>query len=460
VEVDGCPGCGGLWLDKGELPKLSANPNVLRILGNEVRATQPPPSPQKSDLCPRCNEPLSAFEFNSMRGIRLDRCRKCEGVWLDSGEAQEIAEKLGAQPQSAPAAAVVAGAAASPAIAARFAPPPPAGAASANSARNEARPRPVEKAPGAPEPADPTSTAGLPVVRGQPMQGYPGGGGFFGNIERGIHFIGGAYKLALECPALLTPLIVGASVQLILGGAMFTFFMLQGRAGGHATVHSSGSAAMAILGIALLFAAQLANMTILGMTVSMVDAYLKGLTPKLGNAWRDVMKNLGGVVAMAVVSTIVEMLTAKNKRGSRGFIGEIVNQFWTVMSFLLMPVIMIEDVGLGRALARVRDIHRRGILQVAVGEVGLRAIAGISAFLAIGLIMILGVALMPLTLTKIIVLGVSLLLVLVPIGVLNAFARGAYYTCLYLWAAEIERVGEAKAVVPGPLATALVPTRD
>ncbi len=452
VEVDGCPGCGGIWLDKGELPKLSADPNVLRSLGNGIRATQPAAAPQRTDSCPRCNQPLSPFEFGTLRGIRLDRCKSCEGIWLDAGEAQSIAERLGAAAQSFPAASA-APAAAAAGIAARFgAPADDAGASAATGPRTSG-------ARAGAAPADPTSTAGMPVVRGQPMSGYASSSGFFGSIERGFRFILGAYKLALESPSLMTPLILGGLFQALIGGASVVFFALANRHG-HAGTHVVSGGILAAMAIAFVFAIQFVNMTILGMTVSMVDAYLKGLPPRLSTAFQDVMKNLGAVLAMSAVSTAVEMLTAKNKHGRRGFLGEIVHSLWTVMSFLLMPIIMIEDVGLGRALIRARDIHQRGILQVAVGEVGLRAIAGLSMMLAMGVVGLFALMLLPLTLAKGIGLAVLAILIVVPLLVLNAFARGAYYTCLYLWVAEIERVGEAQAMVPGPLATALVSSRD
>jgi hypothetical protein len=42
------------------------------------------------------------------------------------------------------------------------------------------------------------------------------------------------------------------------------------------------------------------------------------------------------------------------------------------------------------------------------------------------------------------------------LGVVNSFARATYYTCLYLWAAELERDGDpARVLVPAPLASVL-----
>jgi len=160
---------------------------------------------------------------------------------------------------------------------------------------------------------------------------------------------------------------------------------------------------------------------------------------------------------MAVVSMIVNMLTSRDQHGRRGILASLVDSAWTVLSYLLMPIIMIEDVGMGAALRRAKEIHSRGLLQLAVGEVGLRAIAGLSAFAVVGVLGLAGFLIMPHSLPGIIALGSVAALLLVAIGVLNAFARGAYYTCLYLWAVEVERAGDpARAMVPAPLATALV----
>jgi hypothetical protein len=37
--------------------------------------------------CPRCNGRLHEVVFDD---VRIDRCDKCEGLWLDAGELQQI----------------------------------------------------------------------------------------------------------------------------------------------------------------------------------------------------------------------------------------------------------------------------------------------------------------------------------------------------------------------------------
>ena len=37
--------------------------------------------------CPKCGMELSEIDY---KGIRIDKCFQCEGIWLDSGELQAI----------------------------------------------------------------------------------------------------------------------------------------------------------------------------------------------------------------------------------------------------------------------------------------------------------------------------------------------------------------------------------
>lgn len=38
--------------------------------------------------CPKCGMKLVEIDY---RGIRIDRCTECEGVWLDAGELDAVA---------------------------------------------------------------------------------------------------------------------------------------------------------------------------------------------------------------------------------------------------------------------------------------------------------------------------------------------------------------------------------
>lgn len=43
-------------------------------------------------VCPKCDVALILLEFN---GVELDFCDRCEGLWLDNGEIEQIVERTG-----------------------------------------------------------------------------------------------------------------------------------------------------------------------------------------------------------------------------------------------------------------------------------------------------------------------------------------------------------------------------
>lgn len=88
VEVDSCPFCAGIWLDKNELVVLSK----MRSLPGWL--LEPVPSAPDKDLvpegereCPRCQMKLQTADS---KGVRVDLCRGCEGLWLDRGELNRL----------------------------------------------------------------------------------------------------------------------------------------------------------------------------------------------------------------------------------------------------------------------------------------------------------------------------------------------------------------------------------
>jgi len=81
VTLDRCPKCKGIWFDEDELNKLFESASKdLSIL----------PGAQKTDKqCPNCGRMLYEFQYPQTL-VKVDMCRKCDGVWLDPGELTEL----------------------------------------------------------------------------------------------------------------------------------------------------------------------------------------------------------------------------------------------------------------------------------------------------------------------------------------------------------------------------------
>ncbi|MGC4118672.1 MAG: zf-TFIIB domain-containing protein [Myxococcales bacterium] len=93
VTVDGCETCGGVWMDAGEIQKLASWPAALEAVGRRFKGATVNLSLGKLG-CPACGGELEPHEFPSLRGIELDQCTTCRGLWLDAGEARQVAARL------------------------------------------------------------------------------------------------------------------------------------------------------------------------------------------------------------------------------------------------------------------------------------------------------------------------------------------------------------------------------
>ena len=96
VLVDRCPSCDGVWLQRGELEAIQES--LERDYSKELRgidvvglAYERARLARRTDIsCPNCGNPLNAEEYAYCSQIMVERCGKCGGIWLDSGELKAL----------------------------------------------------------------------------------------------------------------------------------------------------------------------------------------------------------------------------------------------------------------------------------------------------------------------------------------------------------------------------------
>ncbi|OFW19575.1 MAG: hypothetical protein A3H27_08540 [Acidobacteria bacterium RIFCSPLOWO2_02_FULL_59_13] len=99
LTVDACQGgCGGIWFDRSELPKVdesneSAGEKLLEI----PRKPSTPLDPNKRFFCPRCGTIMMRHFSSVKRHVLVDHCPKCAGTWLDAGELAAIRSEFSSQ---------------------------------------------------------------------------------------------------------------------------------------------------------------------------------------------------------------------------------------------------------------------------------------------------------------------------------------------------------------------------
>jgi Zn-finger nucleic acid-binding protein len=89
IEIDYCPQCRGIWLDRGELDKIVERA-ALAAFNERPLAREPSPSDRSSSGSPRRNDDSDDDHFRRggrereaySEDGRYDRYRKTRGSWL------------------------------------------------------------------------------------------------------------------------------------------------------------------------------------------------------------------------------------------------------------------------------------------------------------------------------------------------------------------------------------------
>lgn len=84
VEVDECPTCYGIFLDKKEIRTLTGSFSLQELLSKHLGLDSDSPL-----VCPNCGGLMDGEDAGD---VRVDVCLKCNGVWLDVGELTRLSE--------------------------------------------------------------------------------------------------------------------------------------------------------------------------------------------------------------------------------------------------------------------------------------------------------------------------------------------------------------------------------
>jgi len=97
VDVDQCPECAGMFLDKGELETIQAtiDSDHRKTAVESLDSSWDPVEAAPSDVagpvdCPKCGARMERRRYGFGSETIVDECPKGCGLWLDGGEIQEL----------------------------------------------------------------------------------------------------------------------------------------------------------------------------------------------------------------------------------------------------------------------------------------------------------------------------------------------------------------------------------
>lgn len=181
---------------------------------------------------------------------------------------------------------------------------------------------------------------------------------------------------------------------------------------------------------------------------------LRGGDPTVADGFRIAMSKLPAILGYALISaTVGVILRALQERA--GFIGRfvigLIGLAWTIASFLVVPVLVSQDVGPIDAVKRSAELLKKTWGQNLIGTGGIGLVFGLGIFaLAIlgGVLIALAVStgIVSIIVTTIVAFVLALLLLVL----IQAALQGVYAAALYRYATEGE-AGESfdNAMVAG-----------
>lgn len=92
LEVDQCFVCNGVWFDLGELEKYLSKKLVV-LDSPKIYSDIMAHLDAKVGKCPQCGVDMVKKAAPLAKGITMDFCEKCQGIWLDTAEIDRIEKK-------------------------------------------------------------------------------------------------------------------------------------------------------------------------------------------------------------------------------------------------------------------------------------------------------------------------------------------------------------------------------
>ena len=199
-----------------------------------------------------------------------------------------------------------------------------------------------------------------------------------------------------------------------------------------------------VMGLIVLFAFYIVQYTVIFFAnTALVGAAmirLRGGDPTLNDGIKIASEHFGAILGYALVSATVGMiLRFLSQRG--GGIGRIISGLfglaWNVATFLVVPVLAIEDVGPIEAIKRSTTLLKRTWGEQIAGNLGIGMVFGLLVFglIIIGVVVTILVASIQSTALIILTACVFILAILL-VALLHSALNGIYMAAVYQYASD------------------------
>jgi hypothetical protein len=237
--------------------------------------------------------------------------------------------------------------------------------------------------------------------------------------------------------------IVSSIGVLIVSVTFFVPVVLSGIADG---ILTGGSGQMTVIGFVILFAFYVAQyFVIIFANSALVGAALirlRGGDPTLSDGFRVAFSHIGTILGYALIASTVGMILRTLAQNRQSFLGRMVisliGMAWNMATFLVVPVLVVEDVGPFDAIRRSTQLLKQTWGEQIVGNFGIGTVFGL---VSIAYALVLGIPLGYLAVSfnapALFLILIALLVIgFLILGLVSSTLSGIFAASVYRYAAE------------------------
>lgn len=167
---------------------------------------------------------------------------------------------------------------------------------------------------------------------------------------------------------------------------------------------------------------------------------LRGGDPTVGDGFRIAFQHIGSILVYALISATVGMILrmiSERGKGVGRFVSSILGMAWNLATYLVVPVLVVEDVGPVEAVKRSANYLKRTWGEQIAGNFSVGVIFGL-VFLALILaaVPVFYLVIMSESVALLVATAIGFVLLLVLLGLVNSTLNGIYIAAVYRYAAE------------------------
>lgn len=225
---------------------------------------------------------------------------------------------------------------------------------------------------------------------------------------------------------------------------------------------SSQTTAFGVIHVIILFLFYLVMYTVIifcqSALIGAAMIRLKGGDPTLSDGFRIAREHLMSILGYAAISATVGMILqglSNSARSNNNLVGRLVAEFvisligmaWTIVTFLVVPVLVMENIGPIDAIKRSAALLKKTWGEQLIGGSGMGVVFGLATFgiILIGILLTMLFSQISGALAAVVVIVV--VVAVLGLSLLGSTLSGIYQAVLYLYATE----GQTAAQFPAEL---------